>query len=73
MKSMRVRVGRPPRSMPPQIDASPEEIARVALNAKPREKDPTWKRRCEWLKGTGAGAVMASPCSTNADREETAG
>ena len=31
-------VGRPPRSMPQRIDASPEEIARVVLNVKPPEK-----------------------------------
>lgn len=32
------RIGRPPRSIPPRIDASPEEIARVVLNVKPPEK-----------------------------------
>ena len=31
-------VGRPPRSMPARIDASPEEIARVVLNVKPPKK-----------------------------------
>ena len=31
-------IGRPPRSMPPRIDASPEQIARVVLNVKPPEK-----------------------------------
>lgn len=30
-------VGRPPRSMPPKIDASPEEIARTVLKVKPPE------------------------------------
>ena len=30
--------GRPPRVMPPRIDASPEEIARVVLNVKPPKK-----------------------------------
>ena len=32
------RIGRPPRTMPPRIDASPEEIARVVLNIKPPKK-----------------------------------
>ena len=36
--SQPARVGRPPRSMPPRIDASPEEIARVVLNVKPPKK-----------------------------------
>ena len=31
-------VGRPPRSMPQKIDASPEQIARVVLSVKPPEK-----------------------------------
>ena len=31
-------IGRPPRSMPPRIDASPEQIARVVLNVKPPKK-----------------------------------
>ena len=31
-------IGRPPRSLPPRIDASPEEIARVVLNVKPPKK-----------------------------------
>ena len=31
-------IGRPLRSMPPRIDASPEQIARVVLNVKPPEK-----------------------------------
>ncbi len=37
-------IGRPPRSMPEQIDAPPEEIARVVLNVKPPKK---WR----YLKG----------------------
>lgn len=32
--------GRPPRAMPPRIDASPERIARVALNTNPPKR---WK------------------------------
>lgn len=31
--------GRPPKPMPEQIDASPEEIARVVLKAKPKKTD----------------------------------
>ena len=32
------RIGRPPRTMPPKVDASPEETARVVLNVKPPKK-----------------------------------
>ena len=38
MKPKKKRIGRPPRTMPPKIDASPEEIARVVLNVKPPKK-----------------------------------
>ena len=45
------RIGRPPRSMPPRVDASPEEIARVVLNVKPPEKWRYMKRRGTKLRG----------------------
>ena len=31
--------GRPPKPMPEPIDADPEEVARVLLNAPPRKSD----------------------------------
>ena len=31
-------VGHPPRSMPPNIDVSPEQVAGLVLNVKPPEK-----------------------------------
>ena len=38
MKRNKNPVGRPPRSMPPKIDASPEEIAQTVLKFKPPAK-----------------------------------
>ena len=39
-------VGRPPRPLPPQIDATPEEIARIVLQAPPK-RDWRYQERPE--------------------------
>ena len=38
MPKRKRRIGRPPRSMPSRIDATPEQIARVVMNVKPPKK-----------------------------------
>ena len=48
--------GRPPRPMPPRIDASPEEIARVALQVPFKKNWRYMDEEVEMVRGEGDGS-----------------